>query len=349
MVDFVAIDFETADRWPGSICQIGVAQMVSGKATATGWLVDPGRPFEVINTRIHGINAARVAGAPSFPAVHGDLFRILDGRLVASYTYFDRRALIAACEAAGLRSPDVWWLDICAIARDAWPELGNHKLRTVCAYLGISHDKAHDAQHDALVAGVVLLEALAALGLSLEQAKHRYAERLAGSVPPVDPVRVPVQPDNVAGEFRFIVFGGMLLMALAIWGGVALYAPSPAPALAASPAVKAEEDAQRERDRRQSELNSNLGFAKISFRRTKAGRIFASGVVENKNDFPVKDFKALCTPIAESGTAMAVLVLKLLVVVEPKKRKAFSEIELGHISPQAKDIRCNDLTGVHTY
>lgn len=189
MSGFIAIDVETADSWPGSICQIGLAEMQGGKLVRQSWLVDPARPFEAINMKIHGINAARVAGAPRFRDLHSLLYSCLNGRTVVSYTDFDARALGAACADAGLPFPEVIWLDACQAARDAWPEMPNHKLRTIGGSFGVQFSAAHDAEQDAVAAAYVFLRALREMEISLEQAAPRYAIRSLAAPPPATPAK----------------------------------------------------------------------------------------------------------------------------------------------------------------
>lgn len=197
MSGFIAIDVETADSWPGSICQIGLAEMQGGKLVRQSWLVDPARPFDAINMKIHGLNAARVAGSPRFNDLHGLLYASLNGRTVVSYTDFDARALGAACNHAGLPFPEVVWLDACQAARDAWPEMPNHKLRTIGGSFGIQFQSAHDAEQDAVAAAYVFLRALREMEISLDQAAPRYAIRSLAAPPPAPPER----PQKVVGAW----------------------------------------------------------------------------------------------------------------------------------------------------
>lgn len=68
MVDFVAIDVETANPNMASICQIGLAAFREDKIVLE-WksLVDPKDGFSPVNVSIHGITEDMVAGSPTFP------------------------------------------------------------------------------------------------------------------------------------------------------------------------------------------------------------------------------------------------------------------------------------------
>lgn len=220
MSAFVAIDVETADPWPGSICQIGLVGFEAGGLMRRSWLVDPMRPFDPVVCAVHGLNAGRVAGAPTFAALHPELMAAISGRTIVSYTDFDARAIGSACLAAGLPPPESIWLDALALARAAWPGAASHKLRTIGSELGIVFAEKHDAEQDALAAAYVMLRGLKILGLTAASAAPAFAIRdVRVSPPPTPRHAVPVGagwgaalraaagvPASLAGEV--VVFTG---------------------------------------------------------------------------------------------------------------------------------------------
>ena len=68
------IDFETANRFHGSVCAVGVVVIEKGKITQSkSWLVKPHERhsyFEPFNITIHGINPEDVENAPEFARHH---------------------------------------------------------------------------------------------------------------------------------------------------------------------------------------------------------------------------------------------------------------------------------------
>ena len=170
-LSFCAIDVETADSWPGSICQIGIVAVSDGQI-ARKWstLVDPEGSFSPFNIRIHGITPDSVQGAPTLPAVHPRLCRYLDDAVIVSHTSFDRGALTKACGRYGLHVPRGRWLDSARVARRAWPdELAGrgYGLKQVAAHLGIRF-RHHDALEDARAAAQIILAAHRACDLDIE-------------------------------------------------------------------------------------------------------------------------------------------------------------------------------------
>ena len=98
-MNFAVIDVETANEAMSSICQIGIAVFNESKLAAT-WsaLVNPEAAFSPWNVRVHGIGSGDVLGARTWAQVHPCVEALLEGRLVASHTLFDRSALTAAVD-----------------------------------------------------------------------------------------------------------------------------------------------------------------------------------------------------------------------------------------------------------
>ncbi|MBW4028762.1 MAG: hypothetical protein HIU93_15430 [Acidobacteria bacterium] len=183
-IEFVAVDVETANHSPASICQIGIACFRNGLPAETwGVLVNPEAPFLSSNTRIHGIGPQDVSGSPTWPELRPKLRSLLEDRTIASHTHFDQTAMNGADMRYGLSAISVaGWLDTCGIARRVWPHLANHKLTSLARNFGLSY-RAHDAIDDALCAGQVLLLAgrVSALDLAemlypapTEESRRRY-------------------------------------------------------------------------------------------------------------------------------------------------------------------------------
>lgn len=183
--DFVVIDVETACSRVSSICQIGIVGFRGGAvAFEYETLLDPRDEFSGFNTRIHGIAAEHVAGAPCFADVHATVDSHLAGRLTVAHSYFDKGALSAACRVHACAAIETRWLDSVRVAKRAWPELESHKLNVVARHLGIPL-KHHDALSDARAAGMIVVKAIEHSGISLaEWSTPRATPRAAPAPPP---------------------------------------------------------------------------------------------------------------------------------------------------------------------
>ena len=180
MSSFTALDVETASSWVGSICQIGLVEYFSDgrPLKRRSILVDCGCAVEAINFSIHGISNKDLVGAPDFATVWHDISESIVGKVVVSHTSFDGRAILSACHAVGLPLPEVHWVDSCAAARHAWPNLPNHKLSTLAQELGYTF-RHHDAEQDALAAAAVFLRAIRDAQMPPTEAFARFAYRPA--------------------------------------------------------------------------------------------------------------------------------------------------------------------------
>ena len=167
---FNAIDVETANSDPSSICQVGVVRIRRGEIEGQlSVLVDPEAPFSDFNVRLHGIDPDAVKGSLALPEIYEELRPILEGAPLVSHTAFDRGALNGAAERYGLRPIRTHWLDSSLIARRAWPCLFRHRwsLAFIAGELGICF-RHHDAVEDARAAGEIVLRACQYTGLGVD-------------------------------------------------------------------------------------------------------------------------------------------------------------------------------------
>lgn len=127
-------------------------------------LVRPVGPIPSAARRVHGISEDHVRDAPGWSAVHAELCRILEGRVVVVYNAaFDRRLITQCAQRHGLRPPPVDWQ--CAMLQYAalkqvpgrYPgTLRWHKLEQAAASFGASPG-GHRARADALACRTVVI------------------------------------------------------------------------------------------------------------------------------------------------------------------------------------------------
>lgn len=167
---FNAIDVETANSDPSSICQIGIVSVWHGIIKGQmSFLVDPEAHFNDFNMRLHGIGPDTVRVEETLPQLDPGLRRILEGTVLVSHTSFDRVAMDRAMERYGLRPLRVRWLDSAMVARRAWPQKYRHhwNLAAIAGDLGIPF-RHHDAAEDARAAGEIVLRASLHTGLDID-------------------------------------------------------------------------------------------------------------------------------------------------------------------------------------
>ena len=161
-MDFVAIDFETANESRRSACAVGVSHVVDGRIVRTeSWLIRPPElRFAPINVAIHGITAAHVQDMPEFPERWRTIWEACAGRpVIAHNASFDLSVLRHLCDWYRIPYPALDYLCTLVIARAQWPVLPSHSLPAVAAHLGIRFAH-HDAAEDARAAAEIALRAL---------------------------------------------------------------------------------------------------------------------------------------------------------------------------------------------
>lgn len=144
---FLALDFETANRYRDSPCALGVTLMDSGEITHQGyWLIKPyHKQFEFGNIRVHGIKPRDVQDAPEFDQVwHEHLKPLLEDRfLVAHNASFDMYVLRDTLHSYGIEMPWLEYLCSVQLSRKAWPGLSTYSLGPLARHFGLQINHHH--------------------------------------------------------------------------------------------------------------------------------------------------------------------------------------------------------------
>jgi DNA polymerase-3 subunit epsilon len=209
-MDFVALDVETANADPRSICQIGVAVFKDGELVET-WdsLINPKSHFDFMNISIHGIDESHVMNAPTIQQVKSKLDQLIGNSVVGIYSGFDKVAL-----ERNFNEIDYRWLDITRVVRRTWEQVAysGYGLSNVCQLNDIRIDKHHDALADAIAAGRVLVSALNAKGLKIDDCDSLIKKKIStliarGSMAEgLNPTNVVIEGGNPEGDW----FGDVL-------------------------------------------------------------------------------------------------------------------------------------------
>ncbi len=152
MKNFAAIDFETANHHPSSVCSVGVVVIRDGLIHERFYeLIRPVPNFYTHwNSRIHGLSASDTAMSDLFPEVWRRVTPLIIGLpLVAHNSPFDEGCLRAAHLHYGIPYPAYNFICTCRASRRAFPHLPNHKLHTVAAHVGFDLQNHHHALADA--------------------------------------------------------------------------------------------------------------------------------------------------------------------------------------------------------
>lgn len=152
MKDFAAIDFETANGKPSSVCSVGIVIVSDGRVREKVYRLIRPRPnfYSYWTTEIHGLCADDTFDAPKFPEVWQEMDSIIGGLpLIAHNSPFDEGCLRAAHAIYEMDYPDYSFYCTLRASRKLHPFLPNHKLNTVAAYCGYDLKNHHHALADA--------------------------------------------------------------------------------------------------------------------------------------------------------------------------------------------------------
>lgn len=162
--NFAAIDFETANNSPSSVCSVGIVVVRDGVVVENFYsLIHPSPNFySYYNVAVHGIQKEYTENAPRFPEVWAQVEPLIEGLpLVAHNCKFDEGCLKAVFRTYQMDYPDYEFHCTCRAARRLLKDvLPNHQLPTVAAYCGFNLENHHNAIADAEACAAIAMELL---------------------------------------------------------------------------------------------------------------------------------------------------------------------------------------------
>ena len=179
--DFIAIDFETANQEPSSVCSIGVVMVRDGQIVDSFYSLIQPEPnyYNYWCQRVHGISQSETEDAPVFSKVWQQLeerivvvyfsdlkvgvwraisdqelddvrYQIATLPFVAHNARFDEGCLKAVFKVYQMDYPDYRFYDTLTASRKQFGQsLPNHQLHTVAAACGCDLQNHHHALADA--------------------------------------------------------------------------------------------------------------------------------------------------------------------------------------------------------
>ena len=142
--DFIAIDFETANQQPSSVCSVGVVMVRDGQIVDSFYSLIQPEPnyYNYWCQRVHGISESDTEAIP----------------FVAHNARFDEGCLKAVFRVYQMDYPDYRFYDTLAAARRQFGHsLPNHQLHTVAAACGYDLQNHHHALADAEACAAIAL------------------------------------------------------------------------------------------------------------------------------------------------------------------------------------------------
>lgn len=166
-MNFVAMDFETANGHSSSACSIALALIENNQITDTFYtLVNPLQNFNYRNIAIHHIQPADTKLAPTFDQIWPHIQSLFtQNNLIAAHNAsFDTRVLRETLTMFNLPVPTYKAIDTMQISRKLYPQMPNHKLNTVAKILKIPLNHHHHALDDTIACAEILIKTVLQFG-----------------------------------------------------------------------------------------------------------------------------------------------------------------------------------------
>lgn len=164
MTDFAAIDFETANEQPSSVCSVGIVVVSGGKVVDSFYSLIHPEPeyYQWFCQRVHGLGPWDTDEAPVFPHVWEKITPMIEGLPLAAHNArFDEGCLKAVHRVYQMDYPDYSFFDTLAASRRHFGcGLPNHQLQTVAAACSYDMQRHHHALADAEACAHIALKIL---------------------------------------------------------------------------------------------------------------------------------------------------------------------------------------------
>ncbi|MBK8585773.1 MAG: 3'-5' exonuclease [Bacteroidetes bacterium] len=158
-MNFVAIDFETANSNRSSICSVGIAIVEKGKIVASEHIYVRPVPdyYDRFNTRLHGIDSSITKNEKTFKQHWKELRDYFkDQTIVAHNAAFDFSVLRSALDESKLAYPNLDYHCTYRLTKESLL-LPSHKLDVVSKHFKIKL-KHHNAESDAIAAAKIAIK-----------------------------------------------------------------------------------------------------------------------------------------------------------------------------------------------
>lgn len=148
-MDFITIDFETANSNRNSPCELGLTFVKNSQVIETkSWLIKPqGNKFDDFNTYIHGIRAEDVRDKPEFNELWPEIKSLIENNfLIAHNASFDFGVLRRTLETYDLSFPELSFSCSYIFSKKVWTGLPAYDLKTLCKInnIPLNHHRAGD-------------------------------------------------------------------------------------------------------------------------------------------------------------------------------------------------------------
>ena len=159
-MDFIALDFETANQKMSSPCSIGIVIVKNDVIVDTIYtLINPEDKFSSKNTEVHGITALSVVDKETFPTIWKRVERWFRHYPVVSHNVaFEKSVIEKTTKRYKISIPDITYYCTYELSKLNYPNLEKYTLDYLCEHFGISLKNHHNALEDALACAELMIK-----------------------------------------------------------------------------------------------------------------------------------------------------------------------------------------------
>lgn len=157
-MEYVALDFETANGRIDSVCQIGAVTFRDGKVISRYERLIRPQPFyfDALNIQIHGIDAETVKQAPTFAENYPEFLQYINHKKIICHNAgFDMAVLYQVLQRYDLPLPSIQYECTLALSRAFIKNEASYSLAKLTASVLDFRFKHHDALEDAYACGML--------------------------------------------------------------------------------------------------------------------------------------------------------------------------------------------------
>jgi DNA polymerase III subunit epsilon len=186
MKNFIAFDFETANRNRHSICAVGMVIVKDGQVVDTIYqLINPEEHFDHFNIAIHHITPKDVQDAPTFDVFYQSIRDKMDHQtMVAHNLAFDGYALRDNLERYQIESCHNSLLCTYQLSKKLILGKRSYSLDSICRHYGIDLMNHHHALDDAKACADIMLKLIDEFELSDFDSLYNKTNIKAGIISP---------------------------------------------------------------------------------------------------------------------------------------------------------------------
>lgn len=158
-MDFIAIDFETANSDLAYPCSLGITIVQNNQIhNCLSFLINPEGKFSPMNVKVHGITSEMVKDSPAFPDIWEKisyLFRHYP--IVAHNASFDKTVLERTAHRYQIALPRLTYYCTMKLSQYNYPKASGYSLDALCSFLNIDLKNHHCCDDDSCAAANIMI------------------------------------------------------------------------------------------------------------------------------------------------------------------------------------------------